>query len=359
MTHIDVPRLDLKPKPLNEQEGSAYFKTHYYGGIRKYQWASIPLAIVGAIYKKDGTRVELTVGLGEDDPVFCICDLLPHLASEQNERKLKDGLKGEEMNVLIANLPVMKHDDEMSVKLAVMKMLNEMYDITEHDFLRAELEVVPAQKPKDIGFDRSMVGAYGHDDRSCSFAALAALLDSETTEKTSVVVFADKEEIGSVGPASLGGDFLKNVLMKMCEKTNSDYFTMINSSYAVSGDVAAAYDYRFPSVFDKPNSAFIGKGVVLTKYTGARGKSSANDASAEVLCHIMQIIEKSGAVYQAAELGATDAGGGGTVAEFMGNMGFETVDLGIPVLSMHSPFEVIAKSDLYITYIVYKQYIEN
>ncbi len=357
-THIDAPRLDLKPKPLVQQDNAAYFKTHYYGGIKKYQWAAIPLALCGAIYRKDGTRVELSVGLSEDDPVFTVCDLLPHLAKEQNERKLPDVLKGEELNVIIANLPDMEHEDGEAVKLAVMRLLHAEYGITEHDFLRAELEIVPALPPRDVGFDRALIGGYGHDDRSCSFAALQALVESQCNEKTSIVMFADKEEIGSVGPAGLAGDFLKNILGSLCSKTETDYLCMVDKSHVISGDVAAAYDARFASAFDKQNSAFLGRGAVLCKYTGARGKSGANDASAEMMSFITGVLEQSSAPFQAAELGAVDAGGGGTVAEFMGNMGFETVDIGVAVASMHSPFEVISKADLYSLLLIYRKFFE-
>ncbi len=355
-THIDVPRLDIKPNPLFEQDGTAYLKTHYYGGIRKYQWGAMPLALCGAIYRKDGSRLELTVGLDAKDPVFTILDLLPHLASEQSKRTLGDGLKGEELTVVIAGLPDFEDGEKDAVKLAVLKLLNEKYNITEHDFIRAELEIVPAFLPKDVGFDRSMVGAYGHDDRSCSFAGLAALLEQGAPKKTAMLVLADKEEIGSVGPAGLGGDFLKNVLMSLIAATGEDYLTMVQNSFVFSGDVAAAFDGRFASVFDKQNSAYLGRGLVLTKYTGVRGKGGSNDASAEAMYFALNVIEESGCAYQVAELGAVDAGGGGTVASFLGDMGFETVDIGIAVASMHSPFEVISKADLYALYGAYTKF---
>ncbi len=355
-SHIDVPRLDIKPNPLYEQDGTAYLRTHYYGGIRKYQWSALPLALCGAIYRKDGSRLELTVGLDENDPVFTVLDLLPHLATEQSNRKLSEGLKGEELTVVVGGLPDFESDEKESVKLAILKLLNEKYNITEHDFIRAELEVVPAFLPKEVGFDRSMIGAYGHDDRSCSFAGLSALLEQKTPKKTAIMILADKEEIGSVGPAGLGGDFLKNVLQSLVNTTGGDYLSLVQNSFVFSGDVAAAFDGRFASAFDRQNSAYLGKGLVLTKYTGVRGKGGTNDASAEAMYFAMKVIEDSDSSYQVAELGAVDAGGGGTVACYLGNMGFNTVDIGIAVASMHSPFEVISKVDLYSLYKAYSKF---
>ncbi len=354
-THIDVPRLDIKPNPLYEQDGTAYLKTHYYGGIRKYQWGAIPLALCGAMYRKDGSRLELTIGLDEKDPVFTIFDLLPHLATEQSKRTLNEGLKGEELNIVVGGLPDFEDEGKESIKLAILKLLNEKYDITEHDFIRAELEIVPAFAARDVGLDRSMVGGYGHDDRSCSFAGLAALLEVKLPKKTAILALADKEEIGSVGPAGLGFYFLKNLIKSLITATGGDYLTMVKNSFVFSGDVAAAYDPRFASVFDKQNSSFLGRGLVLTKYTGVRGKGGTNDASAEAMYFAMKVIEKSGSAYQVAELGAVDAGGGGTVAMFLGDMGFDTVDIGVAVASMHSPFEVISKSDLYALYKAYAE----
>ncbi len=355
-SHIDVPRLDIKPNPLYEQDGTAYLRTHYYGGIRKYQWSALPLALCGAVYRKDGSRLELTIGLDEKDPVFTILDLLPHLAAEQSNRKLNEGLKGEELTVVVGGLPDFDSSEKESVKLAILKLLNEKYNITEHDFIRAELEIVPAFLPKDVGFDRSMIGAYGHDDRSCSFAGLYALLEQKKPKKTAMMILADKEEIGSVGPAGLGGDFLKNVLQSLVNTTGGDYLTLVQNSFVFSGDVAAAFDGRFASAFDRQNSAYLGQGLVLTKYTGVRGKGGTNDASAEAMYFALKVIEDSGSAYQVAELGAVDAGGGGTVACYLGNMGFNTVDIGIPVASMHSPFEVISKADLYSLYKAYSKF---
>ncbi len=355
-THIDVPRLDIKPNPLFEQDGNAFLKTHYYGGVRKYQWGAIPLAICGAVYRKDGSRLELSVGLDPKDPVFTIFDLLPHLANEQRKRTLDEGLKGEELTVVVGGLPDFEDDEKEAVKLAILRLLNEKYNMTEKDFMRAELEVVPAILARDVGFDRSMIGGYGHDDRSCSYAGLMALLDQKNPTKTAILVLADKEEIGSVGPAGLGGDFLKNVLMSLVTATKGDYLALVQNSFVFSGDVAAAYDGRFASAFDRQNSAFLGKGLVLTKYTGSRGKGGTNDASAEAMSFAIQVIEKSGAAYQLAELGAVDAGGGGTVAAYLGNMGFDTVDIGAAVASMHSPFEVLSKSDLYALYKAYSTF---
>ncbi len=355
-SHIDAPRLDIKPMPLYEQDGTAFLKTHYYGGIRKYQWGAIPLALCGVIYRKDGSSVNLSVGLKPGDPVFTVFDLLPHLAKEQSKRTLEEGLKGEELNVVVGGLPEFGSDDKEAVKLAVMKILNSEYGITEHDFIRAELEVVPAMMPRDVGFDRSMVGAYGQDDRSCSYVGLRALLEQKAPAKTAILVLADKEEIGSVGPAGLGGDFLKNLLITMVGSATADYMELVKNSFVFSGDVAAAYDGRFSGSFDKLNSAYMGHGLVLTKYTGARGKSGTNDASAEAMSFAMRVIEESGAAFQVAELGAVDAGGGGTVAAFLGDMGFDTVDIGVAVASMHAPFEITSKSDLYALFLAYSKF---
>ncbi len=351
-SHIDSPRLDLKPIPLIEQDGTAFLKTHYYGGVRKYQWGAIPLALCGIVYRKDGSALELNIGTKDTDPVFTIMDLLPHLAAEQSKRTLSDGLKGEELNVVVGGLPDFETDENEAVKLAVLKILNNEYQITENDFIRAELEIVPAFRPSDVGLDRSMVGAYGQDDRSCSYAGLRALLEQKTPDKTAMLVLADKEEIGSVGPAGLGGDFLKNLLTVLAGNP-ADYMMLIKNSFVFSGDVAAAYDGRFSAAFDKNNSAFLGHGLVLTKYTGSRGKGGCNDASAETMSFAMRVIEESGASYQVSELGAVDAGGGGTVAAFLGDMGLATVDIGVAVASMHSPFEVISKADLYALFLAY------
>lgn len=350
VAHIDSPRLDLKPNPMFEDSDIAYFKTHYYGGIRKYQWAAIPLSMHGVIVKQNGELAEVCIGEEEGDPVFCVSDLLPHLAAEQNERKLKDGIKGEELNIIIGSLPFDEEGLKEPVKLMALYLLHEKYGITEKDFTRAEIEMVPAVKAKDVGFDRSMVGAYGQDDRVCAYTALTAEIDTKTPVYTTITVLADKEEIGSVGNTGLNSDFVRHYIEDLAQGEGVDYKTVLRNSLCLSSDVNAAYDPTFSQVYEKKNSCYLGRGCVLTKYTGARGKSGSNDASAEVMAEVIRIMEEEHVIWQVGELGAVDIGGGGTVAGFVSGMDMDAVDLGVPLLSMHSPFELASKYDIYQTY---------
>ena len=348
--HIDSPRLDLKPNPLYEELELALFKTHYYGGIKKYQWTAIPLALHGVFALKDGSIKEVSVGEKDDEPKFVINDLLPHLAQEQSKRTLNEGIKGEELNVLIGSHPFKSDKGSELVKLNILKLLNEKYGITEADFLSAELELVPAVKACDIGFDRSMIGAYGQDDRVCAYPALTAIFNINNPEKTAVAVLADKEEIGSVGNTGLDSDFLRYVITDLAKMQDGDGTVALRNSKCLSADVNAGTDPTFQDVMERRNASFLNYGVVLTKYTGARGKSSTSDASAEFVASVRNMMDSEGIVWQSGELGRVDLGGGGTVAMFIANMGVDVVDLGVPVLSMHAPFETTAKFDIYMCY---------
>lgn len=354
--HIDSPRLDLKPNPLYEKDDIALFKTHYYGGIRKYQWTTIPLAMHGVVVKKDGEVVDIKIGEDENDPVFCITDLLPHLSAKQNERKLSDGIRGEELNIVVGSVPYQDDEVKEPVKLMALKLLNDKYGITEADFYRAEIEMVPAVKATDVGLDRSLVGAYGQDDRVCAYTALMAEIDTDMPEHTTVTFFADKEEIGSDGNTGLNSDFLLHYLEDLAEQAGVNIRTLLRNSMCLSSDVNAAFDPTFPQVYEPLNSSYINKGCVLTKYTGARGKSGSNDASAETMAEVIRIMEKEGVYWQAGELGAVDEGGGGTIAKLVAHMDIDTVDLGVPVLSMHAPFELTSKLDVYNTYKAFKAF---
>lgn len=356
IAHIDSPRLDLKPNPLFEKTDIAYLKTHYYGGIRKYQWATIPLSMHGVVIRKDGEAVNICIGEEEGDPVFCVTDLLPHLAAEQNERKLKDGIKGEELNVIIGSVPYADEEIKEPVKLLVLKLLNDRYGMTEKDFIRAEIELVPAVKAVDVGLDRSLVGAYGQDDKVCGYTALTAEIATKLPTYTTVTVLADKEEIGSVGNTGLDSDFSLHYIEYLAEAEGVNVKTVLRNSICLSSDVNAAYDPTFASVYEERNSCYINKGCVLTKYTGARGKSGSNDASAETMAKIVEIMDAEGVYWQTGELGAVDVGGGGTVACYVAKMNVDVVDLGVPILAMHSPFELASKLDIYNTYKAFKAF---
>ena len=356
IAHIDSPRLDLKPNPLYEKTYLAFLKTHYYGGIRKYQWATIPLAMHGVVITKDGTAVDICIGEDEGDPVFCVTDLLPHLAAEQNERKLKDGIKGEELNVLVGSIPYAGEEIKEPVKLLVLKLLNEKYGMTEKDFTRAEIEMVPAVKATDVGLDRSLVGAYGQDDKVCAYTAMTAEMATEKPEYTTVTVLADKEEIGSVGNTGLDSDFSLHYIEYLADAAGADVKTVLRNSICLSSDVNAAYDPTFASVYEEKNSCYVNKGCVLTKYTGARGKSGSNDASAETMAKVIDIMDREGVYWQIGELGAVDVGGGGTVACYVAKMDVDVVDLGVPILAMHAPFELASKLDIYNTYKAFKAF---
>ena len=348
--HIDSPRLDLKPNPLYEEIELGMLKTHYYGGVRKYQWATIPLALHGVFVKKNGEAVSVSIGEDENDPVFVVNDLLPHLAADQNNRPLGEGIKGEELNVLVGSRPFKDDEGSERVKLNVLNILYEKYGVTEADFLSAELEIVPAFKSRDVGLDRSMIGAYGHDDRVCAYPSLMALCKKAETEKTAVCILADKEEIGSVGNTGLNSDFLKDIIYDIARNEGVDYTDVLRASRCLSADVNAAVDPTFQDVFERRNASFINYGVVITKYTGVRGKSGSNDASAEYMAEIRQMLDENGVIWQTGELGRVDIGGGGTVALFVSRLGIDTVDLGVPVLSMHAPFETVSKLDVYMTF---------
>ena len=349
-SHIDSPRIDLKQVPLYEDAGMGFLKTHYYGGVKKYQWTAIPLALHGVMVKADGEVVEVKIGEDDTDPVFYINDLLPHLAQRQSQEPLGSAISGETLNILIGGLPYDCDDVSDKIKLTVLSMLNDKYGVTEEDFLSAELSLVPAFKARDIGFDRALIGAYGHDDRVCSYPALTALLDNADTKHTVMVVLADKEEIGSVGITGMQSDVLVDIIASISSALGANEIVVRSNSMCLSADVNAAYDPNFADVYEKRNSAMISCGTCLSKYTGARGKSGTSDASAEFVGYVRRLFAENNVIWQTAELGKVDAGGGGTVAMYIANHNIQTVDLGVPVISMHAPYEVVSKADVYSTY---------
>ena len=355
-SHIDSPRLDLKPTPLYESDELGYFKTHYYGGIRKYQWVAIPLSLHGVFVKKNGEKVTVRLGEEAGEPQFVVTDLLPHLAAEQSKRTLSDGIKGEELNILIGSRPFKDDEGSELVKLNILRLLNEKYGITEDDFISAELELVPAFQARDIGFDRSMIGAYGHDDRVCAYPAMEALLAVDVPAKTSLAVLTDKEEIGSDGNTGLNSAYLHDFIAELALQAGVPVHRVLGKSSCLSADVNAGFDPTFPQVHDKLNAAFLNHGAVITKYTGARGKSGSSDAHAEFLGWVRAALDSENVCWQIGELGKVDEGGGGTVAMYVANMNVDVVDLGVPVLSMHAPFEVVAKNDVYSTFRACKAY---
>ena len=357
-SHIDSPRIDLKQVPLYEDAGMGFLKTHYYGGIKKYQWTAIPLALHGVVVRADGTSVEVKIGEDDTDPVFYINDLLPHLAQRQSQEPLGSAIAGETLNILVGGLPYDCDDVSDKIKLTVLSMLNDKYGITEEDFLSAELSLVPAFKARDIGFDRALIGAYGHDDRVCSYPALTALLDTPDTERTVMVVLADKEEIGSVGLTGMQSDVLVDLIAMISNARGADSIVVRSHSKCLSADVNAAYDPNFADVYEKRNSAMLSCGTCLSKYTGSRGKSGTRDASAEFVGFVRRLFAENNVIWQAAELGKVDAGGGGTVAMYIPNHNIETVDLGVPVISMHAPYEVVSKADVYSTYKAFRAFIK-
>ena len=350
IAHIDSPRLDLRPNPLYESDHLSYFKTHYYGGIRKYQWGTMPLAIHGVFTRTDGSSVSFSVGEDENDTVFCITDLLPHLGAEQNDRKLSDGIKAEELNVLIGSDAVEEEDVKEAVKLNTLILLHEKYGITERDFTRAEIEVVPAHKARDVGFDRSMVGGYGHDDRVDAYPALMAEIETKNPVRTTVCVLTDKEEIGSDGVTGMQSMYVFHFMQLLCRAAGQDDIIAFQNSVCLSADVTAAYDPSWAGAFEPKNGTYAGRGVAFFKYTGSRGKSSASDANAELVGDITRLLDANNVAWQIGELGRLDLGGGGTIAKYVANRGIPVLDIGVPVLSMHSPFEVIHKTDLYMAY---------
>ncbi|NCB62426.1 MAG: aminopeptidase [Clostridia bacterium] len=349
--HVDAPRLDLKPHPLYEDSELAFLKTHYYGGIRKYQWVTIPLELHGVIVLKNGAAVKVALGAGAGEPVFTIDDLLPHLGADQSKKPLGEAIPGESLNILVGSRPFKDDEGTDRVKLAVLDLLNQKYGITEEDFISAELSAVPAFRASDVGFDRSLIGAYGHDDRVCGYAALAALFDLETVPtKTAVCMLADKEEIGSEGVTGMKSCAFDTFMSDLCDAQRVPLKVCYENSFCLSADVTAAFDPNFPEVFEKRNSALVNYGMGLCKYTGSRGKSGASDASAEVVAYARRIFDEAGVMWQMAELGKVDAGGGGTVAAYMAQRDIDTLDAGVPVLSMHAPFETVSKLDCYMTY---------
>ena len=359
IAHIDSPRLDLRPVPVFEKSGIGYLRTHYYGGVRKYQWPTIPLALHGVIYRADGTRVEVCIGEKDEDPVFCISDLLPHLGAKQSAKTLAEGITAEDLNVIIASLPIEDKDAEQRVKLNVLGMLNETYGITERDFTRAEIEIVPAYKARDIGLDRAMIGAYGHDDRVDAYPALMAEIGIQNPAYTSVCVLTDKEEIGSDGVTGMQSMYVFHFMQELCRTAGQDDIIAFRNSVCLSADVTAAYDPSWASAFEPMNGTYAGRGIALFKYTGSRGKSAANDASAELVGYVTRMMDADDVAWQIGELGRLDLGGGGTIAKYVANRGIPVLDIGVPVLSMHSPFEVIHKTDLYMAYRTFSLFCQN
>ena len=356
--HIDSPRLDLKQVPMYEDSGMAFLKTHYYGGVRKYQWVATPLALHGVMVKADGEVVNVTIGEDESDPVFYINDLLPHLARKQATEPLGTAISGETLNILIGGLPYDDKEVSDKIKLTALSLLYDKYGVTEEDFLSAELCLVPAFKAKDIGFDRALLGSYGHDDRVCAYPALTALFDSKDEAQTVMVVLADKEEVGSDGQTGMQCDVFMDILAEIARSLGKNEAVVRSASKCLSADVTAAYDPNFPDVYERRNSAMISCGTCMSKFTGSGGKGGTNDASAEFVGYVRRVFAEAGVIWQTAELGKIDVGGGGTVAKFISKHNIETVDLGVPVISMHAPFEVVSKADVYSTYEAFAAFIK-
>ena len=362
--HIDSPRLDLKQNPLYESTDMALLKTHYYGGIKKYQWTAVPLAIHGVMYNTSGEKLEIVLGEKEDDPVFVITDLLPHLAKDQMTKKMTEGIEGENLNVLIGGMPIEAEGVKEKVKFSILKLLNARYGITEKSFQSAEFEIVPAQKAKNVGLDESFIGAYGQDDRVCAYTTLRAVLEAEMPQRTAAAILVDKEEIGSMGNTGAKSAFMTMTIAELIEKacggcSVTDLNRTIENSACMSSDVSAAVDPNYLSVSEANNSAYAGCGVTIVKYTGARGKSDSSDANAEFVYEIGKLMDEDGVIWQTGELGKVDQGGGGTIAQYVANLNMDVIDCGVPVLSMHSPFEVTAKSDVYMAYRAYKAFYKR
>lgn len=365
--HIDSPRLDVKQNPLYEDGGFAYLDTHYYGGVKKYQWVTLPLALHGVIVKKDGTTIEVNIGEKDEDPVFFVSDLLIHLAAEQLEKKAAKVIEGEALDIVVGNMPIINKDNEKeekeAVKKNVLQILKDMYDVEEEDFLSAEIEVVPAGKAREAGFDRSMILAYGHDDRVCAFTSLEAMLEVDNPERTTCCILVDKEEIGSVGATGMQSRFFANTVAEVMnlvgEYNELNVRRCLAASYMLSSDVSAGFDPSYASSFDKKNAAFLGRGIVFNKFTGARGKSGSNDANAEYIAQIRKVMEEGNISFQTAELGKVDVGGGGTIAYILALYGMNVIDCGVAVLNMHAPWEAISKADLMETKNGYKVFLEK
>lgn len=359
-SHVDSPRLDLKPNPLTEEGGLAYFKTHYYGGIKKYQWTTIPLSLHGVIVKANGEKFEVNIGEDENDPIFTITDLLPHLAQAQMEKKLKDGVEGENLSLLIGSIPYDESDCAEQVKLNILNILSQKYGITEIDFTSSELELVPQFKARSLGFDESMVAAYGQDDKVCAFTSLDAMMRLENVKTTAVCILSDKEEIGSMGNTGMESHmfdfFISEILNKLGINRPNLLDRVFCFSKMLSSDVDAGFDPLYASVSDRNNAGFLGRGISLNKYTGARGKSGASDANAEFVAWVRNVFENNGILYQVAELGKVDVGGGGTIAYILANKGADVIDCGVPVLSMHAPYEVTSKLDVWMAWGAYRSF---
>ena len=350
IAHIDSPRIDLKPNPMYEASGLAMFKTHYYGGLKKYQWTALPLSLHGVVIKTDGTKIEINLGEKDDEPCFCITDLLPHLAKEQAQKPMAKVFTGEELNILAGSRPYDNSGESDLVKLNIMGILNKKYGITEEDFLSAELSFVPALKTRDVGFDESMIGGYGHDDRVCAYPALTAILETEMPENTVITMLADKEETGSDGNTGMQSDFLRYFIYDLAKAEGEEGYRVLSKSKCLSADVNAAFDPTYASVYETQNCSYLNKGVVISKYMGHGGKYDTSDASAEYMGEIRSMLEKNNVSWQTGELGKVDMGGGGTIAKYVANMNVDVIDLGVPVLSMHEPFEIVSKTDVYMAY---------
>lgn len=362
--HVDSPRIDLKQNPLYEADDMALFKTHYYGGIKKYQWTTIPLAMHGVVYKKNGEKVNIKIGEDVNDPVFCITDLLPHLAVKQMSKKMTEGIEGENLNILVGGYPVNDDDVSEKVKFTVLKYLNDKYGMVEADLRTAEIEMVPAFKARNIGFDESFIGAYGQDDRVCAYTTIKGIFDIDAPKKTAVALLVDKEEVGSMGNTGMRSAFFKMTVAKMIEMEKgscsiNDLNTVISNSACLSSDVNAAVDPTYEYVSEKKNASFCNYGVVFTKYTGSRGKGGSSDANAEFVSQVAKMMDDSSVIWQTGELGRVDEGGGGTIAQYVANLNMDVIDAGVPVLSMHAPFEVVGKADIYMAYKAYKTFYKN
>ena len=361
--HIDSPRLDLKANPLYEEEGFAYFDTHYYGGIKKYQWVTLPLALHGVVVKKDGTSINITIGEDESDPVVGITDLLPHLGSEQMKKEAAKVIEGEKLDILIGSKTTDTEKEKDEVKETIITILKEKYDIEEDDLLSAEIEVTPAGKARDFGLDKSMIMAYGQDDKVCAYTSLKAFLDTDKCKRTISCILVDKEEIGSMGASGMHSTFYENAILEICSLLNHNEITtlgrVLSNSNMLSSDVNAAFDPLYSSVFDKRNASFFNNGVVFCKYTGARGKSGSNDANAEYVAKLRNVMDNNKVYYQVSELGKVDAGGGGTIAYILANKNVNVIDCGVGLLSMHAPWEVVAKADIYEAYKCYISFLKN
>lgn len=356
VAHVDSPRLDLKQVPLFEKSDIAFLKTHYYGGIKKYHWLTIPLALHGVVVLKDGKKVNICIGEQESDPVFYITDLLPHLSQELNTKTIADGFQAENLNLIIGGVPA-DGEEKDAVKIGVLRLLNERYGIIEEDFLSAELEAVPAVKAKDVGLDRAFVASYGHDDRVCAYPEITATLETDT-EQTVLTILADKEEIGSEGNTGMQCILIRDILDEIAKSYGVNPAVLREHSMCLSADVTAGYDPAYASAFEEMNVGFVGKGVTMNKFTGARGKSGSNDASAEFIGYLRSVLARDGVIWQTGELGRVDLGGGGTVAKYIANNNIDTVDMGVPVLSMHSPYELVSKADVYSAHKAFSAFIK-